>query len=60
MEMLMSGRKSKKFSGFLNSGSEEKDDLFELLSIENKAMTVKKTFMKEYLDLNNGMINVNA
>ena len=51
--MLMSGKK--KFTGFLNYGPEEKD-LFDLLSSENKDMTIKNTFTKEYRDINNGML----
>ena len=30
------------------------EDFFNLLSIKNKDLTVKKTFLKEYPDLNNG------
>ena len=53
MELLMSGKKWKKSSGFLNYGPKQ-EDFFNLLSIKNKDLTVKKTFLKEYPDLNNG------
>ena len=52
--MLISGKKFKKFTGFLNYGPEEKGDIFNLLSTDAKDMSVKETFTKEYLDLNKG------
>ena len=49
----MSDKKWKKSSGYLSYGAKE-EDLFDLLSIKNKDIAVKKTFLKEYPNLNNG------